>query len=127
MRRRFAIALVAFAVMSILGCGDDTLAPVSTVDGQWFGVMNGYSLSLSLTQTAAGEVTGVALVAGVAGSTEAPVAGTFKFPSLILNVTPQSFEPFTYTGTMSQTEARIDGKLNGSGFSNVVVNISKRR
>jgi hypothetical protein len=127
MRRRFAIALVAIAVMSILGCGDDTLAPVTTVDGQWFGVMNGYSLSLSLTQTASGDVSGIALVAGVSGSTEAPVAGTFNHPNLLLTITPTSFEPFTYTGTMSQTVAKIDGKLNGSGFSNVVVNVSKRR
>jgi len=124
MRRRIAIALIA---LSVLGCGSDSLAPVTTVDGEWYGVQNGYSLSLSLTQTPAGAVTGTALVAGTSGVADATVSGTFNFPSLFLTITPPNFEPFIYTGTMSQTSAKIDGKLNGSGFSNLVINISKRR
>jgi hypothetical protein len=124
MRRLFAIAFMA---ISILGCGNDALGPVTTVDGEWFGVQNGYSLSLSLAQTAAGEVTGNALVAGTSGVTEAAVVGTFNFPTLVLTITPPNFEPVIYTGTMSQASAKIDGKLNGSGFSNLVINISKRR
>ena len=127
MRRLFAIAFVAISAISVLGCGDDSLAPVMTVDGEWSGVQNGYSVSLNLIQAADGSVSGNALVAGVSGATQAPVSGTFTFPALALTITPASFEPFTYTGTMSQTSARIDGKLNGSGFSNLVVNISKRR
>jgi hypothetical protein len=124
MRRRFAIALFA---ISILGCGSDALGPVTTVDGDWFGVQNGYSLSLTLTQTPAGEVSGNALVAGTSGVTDAVVTGTFAFPTLLLTITPPNFEPVLYTGTMSQTSAKIDGKLNGSGFSNLVINIQKRR
>ena len=124
MRRRIAIALIA---ISVLGCRSDALAPVTTVDGEWFGVQNGYSLSLTLTQAAAGEVTGSALVAGSSGVTDAVVSGTFTFPTLFLTITPPSFEPVIYTGTMSQSSAKIDGKLNGSGFSNLVINIAKRR
>lgn len=124
MRRRIAIALIA---ISVFGCGSDALAPVTTVDGEWFGVQNGYSLSLTLTQTATGEVTGSALVAGTSGITDAAVAGTFNFPTLLITITPPSFEPVIYTGTMSQSSAKIDGKLNGSGFSNLVINIAKRR
>jgi hypothetical protein len=127
MRRLLAIAFVAMSAISVLGCGADSLGPVTTVDGEWFGVQNGYSLSLTLTQTPAGEVTGSALVAGVSGVTEASVSGTFAFPTLVLTITPPSFEPVIYTGTMSQASAKIDGKLNGSGFSNLVINISKRR
>ena len=127
MRRLLAIAFVAMGAISVLGCGADSLAPVTTVDGEWFGVQNGYSLSLTLTQTPAGEVSGNALVAGTSGVTEATVSGTFAFPSLVITITPPSFEPVIYTGTMSQGSAKIDGKLNGSGFSNLVINISKRR
>jgi|KBSMisStandDraft_5_1062788.scaffolds.fasta_scaffold319592_2 hypothetical protein len=127
MRRFIAVAFVAMSAMSVLGCGADALGPVTTVDGEWAGIQNGYSLSLTLTQTPAGEVSGTALVAGTSGVTDAAVSGTFTFPNLILTITPPSFEPVIYTGTMSQASAKIDGKLNGSGFSNLVINISKRR
>ncbi len=123
MRRLFAVALLALGV----GCGADALGPVTTVDGEWFGVQNGYSLSLNLTQSPTGAVTGSALVAGTSGITDAKVDGTFAFPSLVLTITTESFEPVIYSGTMSQSEARIDGKLNGSGFTNLQVNITKRR
>jgi len=124
MRRRIAIALIA---LSVFGCGSDSLAPVTTVDGEWFGVQNGYSLSLTLTQTPAGAVTGTALIAGTSGVTDATVSGTFNLPTLLLTITPPNFEPFIYSGTMSQASAKIDGKLNGSGFSNLVINLAKRR
>ena len=124
MRRLFAIALVS---LGVLGCGSDSLAPVMTVDGEWYGLQNGYSLSLNLTQTAAGDVGGSALIAGVAGFTEGTATGTFSYPSLLLTITATNFDPVVYTGTMSQSSAKIDGKLNGSGFTNLVLNIAKRR
>lgn len=123
MRRLIAIALVALS----LGCGADVLGPVTTVDGNWSGVQNGYSLSLSLVQTSTGEVTGNALVAGTSGVTDAKVEGTFVFPSLRLTISPPDFPPVIYTGTMSTRSATIDGQLDGSGFSHLQLNISKRR
>lgn len=122
-RRLLAVALAVFS----LGCGSDLLGPVMTVDGEWFGVQNGYSLSLNLTQTSAGEVTGSALVAGNSGITDATVSGTFAYPNLTLTITTLSFEPVTYSGTMSQEAAKITGKLNGSGFTNLQIDITKRR
>jgi hypothetical protein len=122
-RRLFIFATVALT----LGCGSDALGPVTTVDGQWYGNENGYALSVTLAQTATGDVTGSALLAGNSGSTEATVSGTFVFPTLTLTISPQGFVPLTYTGTMSQTAARIDGRLNGSGFTDLVISISKRR
>ena len=124
MRRLFAIALVA---LGVLGCGSDSLAPVMTVDGQWNGLQNGYSLSLNLTQTASGDVSGTALIAGVSGFTDATTTGTFNYPTLFLTITATNFDPVIYTGTMSQTSAKIEGKLNGSGFTNLVLNVSKQR
>jgi hypothetical protein len=124
MRRLFAIALVA---LGVLGCGSDSLAPVMTVDGQWYGLQNGYSLSLNLTQTASGDVGGTALIAGISGYTDATTTGTFNYPTLFLTITAVNFDPVVYTGTMSQTSAKIEGKLNGSGFTNLVLNVSKQR
>src|SRR3569833_3097579 len=113
MRRFFAFATLIFA----LGCGDKTLGPVLTVDGSWAGVQNGYSLSLSLAQTAAGEVSGTAFIASTAVATNATVAGTFVYPNLEVVITATGFDPVKYIGTMSATEAKIFGKLNGSGIT----------
>ena len=123
MRRILAVVLLALSA----GCGADALGPVMSVDGEWFGVQNGYSLSLNLTQSATGEVTGSALVAGTSGISDAQVQGGFTYPSLVITITPPGFDPVIYTGTMSSSEAKIDGKLNGSGFTNLQLNISKRR
>jgi hypothetical protein len=123
MRRLFAIALA----LCVVGCGSDSLAPVMTVDGQWYGLQNGYSLSLNLTQTAAGDVGGTALIAGISGYTDATVTGTFNYPTLFLTITATNFDPVVYTGTMSESSAKIEGKLNGSGFTNLVLNVSKQR
>src|SRR5689334_7708922 len=117
MRRFLALAAVTFA----LGCGENTLGPVMTVDGSWSGVQNGYSLSLSLTQSATGDVTGTAFIASTAIATSATVTGTFAYPNLHVIISADTFAPADYVGTMSQTEAKIFGKLNGSGFSNVEV------
>lgn len=122
MRRFFALAVLALA----LGCGDKTLEPVMTVDGSWSGVQNGYSLSFSLTQSATGDVTGSAFIASTAIATNATVTGTFAYPNLHLIITAETFVPFDYTGTMSETEAKIFGKLNGSGFSNVELDVKKK-
>lgn len=122
MRRFLALATVVFA----LGCGDDTLGPVMTADGNWAGVQNGYSLSLSLTQATTGEVTGTAFIASVATATDATVAGTFVYPTLNITISATDFQPVTYTGTMSATEAKIFGKLNGSGFTNLELDVKKK-
>jgi hypothetical protein len=122
MRRFFALATLAFA----LGCADKTLGPVMTVDGSWAGVQNGYSLSLSLTQASTGDVTGSAFVASTAVATSATVTGTFVYPTLHLVISATNFLPVDYVGTMSETEAKIFGKLNGSGFSNIQMDVKKK-
>ena len=123
MRRVLALALIALS----LGCGSDLLDPVMTVDGQWTGVQNGYSLSFSLTQDSKGEVTGTALIASTALAAQGTVEGTFVYPNLQLTITPQGFESVNYTGTMSSTAAKINGRLNGSGLTNLEIDVAKKR
>jgi hypothetical protein len=122
MRRFFALATVFFA----LGCGDNTLGPVMTVDGSWAGVQNGYSLSLAMTQSSTGDITGTAFIASTAVATDATITGTFVYPTLHVTISATNFLPVDYVGTMSQTEAKIFGKLNGSGFANVEVDVKKK-
>ena len=115
--RRLLCVLVAAAIYS---------SPVMTVDGQWTGIQNGYSMSLSMAQTGS-DVTGTGAIGGIAGSAEGTLTGTFTYPNLKVTITIPGFDdPVVYTGTMSQAAAKINGKLNGSGFTDVEVDVQKR-
>jgi hypothetical protein len=121
MRRLFVLVLIFAAA-----CHDSPLAPVQTVDGEWNGLQSGYSLSFNLTQSDS-VVTGSTLIGGVGGAADGTVAGSFVYPTLHLVITLDGFaDNIVYDGTMSQTEAKIFGKLNGSGLTNVEVDVRKR-
>ncbi|MEP6494117.1 MAG: hypothetical protein ABJF01_15645 [bacterium] len=117
--------LAAAAVILSLGCGSDLLAPVMTVDGQWNGIQNGYSIALNMSQTGT-DVTGAASIAGVAGILDGTVTGTFVFPDFKVKISIEGLDAVDYTGTMSQAAAKISGKLNGSGFNNLQIDLSKK-
>jgi hypothetical protein len=118
--------LVGVLAVICLGCQGD-LGPVMTVDGRWAGEQNGFSFSMNLTQDASGNVSGSALIADVGGLTNATVTGTLAFPALSLTLTAPDLPPVSYIGTMSQTSAKIFGKLNGAGANNVEVDVTKQR
>lgn len=122
MRRLLTFA----AIVIVAACHDSPLAPVQTVDGQWSGVQNGFSLSLSMTQ-ADTLVSGSALIASVTISgVQGSAVGSFVYPKLHLTLSFPGFEDASYDGTMSQAEAKIFGHLNGSGISNTEVDLRKR-
>lgn len=121
MRRLLVIA----AALAALGCGSDSIiGPVQTVDGEWHGTQSGYNMSLNMTQTDT-LVSGSAAIVGVAGAIQGTVSGTFKYPNLQVTILVDTFEPVTYTGTMSQVQAKIAGHLDGSGFNNVEIDIAR--
>jgi hypothetical protein len=117
--------LFALAVAALVACGDNILGPVQTVDGQWAGVQNGYSFSFNVSQ-ADTLVSGAANLASVGGSFGGSAAGTFKYPVLHLKISIPGFEDATYDGTMSESQAKIFGHLNGSGLNNVEVDVIKK-
>jgi hypothetical protein len=121
--RRFLAALVLVAAAS---CTDSTLGPVQTVDGVWSGVDNGYSISMNMQQDASGAVTGVVSIANLTGFFEGTISGTFVLPNLNVKLNIPGIEEISYVGTMSTTEAKIFGKLNGAGINNVDIDVRKR-
>ena len=114
--------LTFIAVVALAACGDSPLGPVQTVDGSWSGLDNGYSLSLVMTQ-ADTIVTGNVIILNFGGTNQGTIAGTFVYPTLHLRLNFPGFDPVTYDGTMSQSEAKIFGRLNGSGISNTEVDV----
>lgn len=117
--------LTFVALAAVVACSDTPLAPVQTVDGSWAGLANGYSLSLVMAQSDT-IVSGSALIASVASTTQGTLAGTFVYPTLHLTLDFPGFQPVTYDGTMSQASAKIFGFLNGSGIDSVEVDVSKK-
>jgi hypothetical protein len=121
MRRLVALA----AIVLSLGCGSDLLGPVQTVDGSWTGLQNGYSVSFVFTQKDS-TVTGSADILGLAGGATGTVSGTFVYPNLDVTISFPQFSNVTYKGTMSGSDAKIFGHLDGSGFVNTSMDVRKR-
>lgn len=121
--RRFVLP-IAFAALA--GCNSSPGEPVTTVDGNWSGIQNGYSLSFTLAQ--ADTLTSGGVVVATTGIVlQGTASGTFKYPTLHLTlVFPQVADVVTYDGTMSSSEAKIFGKLNGAGANNVEVDLVKK-
>jgi hypothetical protein len=118
MRRLFA----AIAILVSFGCGSDILGPVQTVDGNWSGIQNGYSMSLSLAQSGT-SVSGEADFIGVGGSASGTVSGTFVYPNVDFTISIAGVPDVSYKGTMSTSQAKIFGKLDGSGFNQLELDV----
>ena len=122
MRRLLLLAALVF----VGSCGDSLLAPVTTLDGSWTGTQGGYSMSLGLAQTDS-TITGNVTLGGVAGIATGTVTGTFIAPNVTLTFTLDGFDDqVKYTGTLSTENAKIFGKLNGSGFVNQELDVRKK-
>jgi hypothetical protein len=118
--------LAAFALIVAASCTDSTLDPVQTADGVWSGVENGYSISMDMLQGAGGVVTGEVSLANLTGVFEGTITGTFVYPNLNVKFNFPGIDEVDYVGTMSTTEAKIFGKMNGAGVNNVDLDVRKR-
>jgi hypothetical protein len=110
--------------LALVAC-DSTLGPVLTLDGYWSGTTPGYQVSVTLTQKDT-VVTGTGIVLGAGGSAQFNVAGKMVSRQVTLTLTNPVYTPTEFTGTLSTTEAVIEGRLNGSGFENVSITMKKR-
>jgi len=123
MNLRWLIA--ASLAISIAACDNGPLGPTSTLDGTWGGTTPGYTMSLTLTQQDT-IVTGGAVLSGVGGSQGFDVIGTIVARQFFLTLSATNFMPFTFSGTLSTTEAVMEGKLDGSGFNKLAITLKKR-
>jgi len=125
--RRLLIPALCIAVPAVLtSCSDSTLGPVQTVDGTWKGTQSGYALSLTMTQADTLLTSCGASLGSNGGFVQGTCFGTFKYPNLKVTINVTGFLPVDYVGTMSTSEAKIFGKLNGSGISNAEIDIVKQ-
>lgn len=124
-RSRFLLMAAAL----LMGCGGETLVPVTTtIAGRWQGSLDtGLIFDLTLTQQGA-TVTGTGQI-GIEGSMDAAtVSGSYSAPSpqvnLILERPGTGLAAFNYSGTHSGNQ--ISGVLNGGLATNRPLTLTKQ-
>lgn len=118
-------ALAALALASSVaaaGCGDSTGPKIST-NGRWSGVIEGATVTLTLTQSAR-SVSGNGSLATADESIALTVDGTFTSPDVVMTFTSPDFEPVNYTATV--TARQMQGTLIGSGFTGESLTLNKQ-
>ena len=122
---RLLAILPAFALVA---CGDDPVVPEPdpTVSGSWMGLTGTATLRLTLSEDAMGNVTGSGNIS-VPGSAFALTvsSGTHVFPNLSLILAAPGFQDINLVGTMN-TAIEIVATLNGSGYANDVILLTKQ-
>jgi len=84
------------------------------------------SFSVTLAQSGS-TVTGSGQASGPGGAVALTVSnGTFAPPAVSLTLNAQGYQPMNFSGTQSQAQNQIIGSLNGSGFQNDVLVLTRQ-
>ncbi len=123
MKRRAFLSLLLVAAM--IGCGSDGPAGPDTVSiqGTWTGVTSG--VNIRMTFAAGSEaVVGNGSFNGPGLVLPLTINGTRLGVDLNLTLSSPGFEATVFTGTIHSATS-ITGQLNGSGFVNAPVSLTK--
>jgi hypothetical protein len=92
--------------------------------GPWQGTLINAALTMTLSETG-GVISGTGNI--IFGGTQAlplTYTGTYTAPNITITATPAGFQPFTITAVVSLTS--MVGKINGSGFVNESLTLTKQ-
>jgi len=93
---------------------------VGTMAGTWRGTLAGVPITVTLTQPAAGLISGTwsqSIGSGILDPATINKIDAAGNVTMRFKVSQGSFNDFTITGTLDQTGARFVGVANGSGFN----------
>ena len=123
MIKRVILGTLFLAVMS---CKDQGPPPPPTVDGAWAGASGNFTFNLTLAQSGS-TVTGSGQVGGPDESLALTVSsGTFVAPNVSMVLSAQGFQPMNYSGALATNNSnQIIGRVNGSGFQNDVLVLTR--
>ncbi len=123
MKRHAFLSLLLLAVLA--GCGSDgPTGPESvSIQGTWTGITSGVNIRMTFAAGSEavvgnGSFTGPGLVLPLT------INGTRLGVDLNLTLSSPGFEPTIFTGTIISATS-ISGQLNGSGFVNTPVSMTK--
>ncbi len=125
----FALSMMISALLWFPSCSKDdpTAAPPlplpPSTAGSWSGTLTSGgrtgSVSLNFTQSLT-RISG----SGMLGTFTMTVNGEAHYPELQFTCTVPTYAPFVFTGTFT-SPTTISGTVNGSGFINAVVELTK--
>lgn len=120
--------LIAVLLLGACG-GDDNTGPARIeVEGTWvghFATSSGTQVTWSMTLIETnGAVTGSSTLVTAGESIAEQVTGNYVPPTVSLQFHSEGFSDSNLTGTVSQTQ--LSGTLNGSGFNNVAVTLTRQ-
>ena len=122
---RLITFLSLFVVLA--ACGDSPVAPEPdpTVSGGWSGTTGTTTFQLTLNESATGAVTGSGSISEPGFALALTVEnGTHVFPNLSLILAADGFQDINLVGTVTSATT-IAATLNGSGFANDNINLTK--
>ena len=125
MRKLLMCAIMA--ITSACGGGDGNGPSTPEAEGQWNGPINTSSGSGNLALTlndASGNITGTGTLTVPGDAIALTVTGNYAPPNISLQMTSPGFSPMVLAGTVD--DEHIDGVLNGSGFVNIAVTLTRQ-
>jgi prepilin-type processing-associated H-X9-DG protein len=115
------LVLLAGLVGTLAGCTDST-APSDPVSGRWIGTATDITVDLTIARQGS-DISGSGNFLFIDGSTAITVNGTWVPPNISLVLSSAGFQDTHLGGTLNA--GIIDGLLNGSGFSNLEMVLSR--
>jgi hypothetical protein len=123
---RYVLATLATALT--LACSD-SFGPQSALNGTWTGsASDGSATSISATLTlieSKGTISGSGNLSGTGGAAAITVTGTHTGANVSLTLSIAGFQPANFTGAVEVGGLRMNGTLNGSGFQNFVLTLTR--
>lgn len=126
--RRYVFPLMMALALSAAACKDSGTAPEPdpTVSGSWSGTSQGLTMNLTLSEGVGGAVSGSGNIVGDADNLALIVRqGTHVYPNLTLILGATGFQDLNFTARLSSA-TQMTGTLNGSGFDNFNLNLTKK-
>lgn len=114
--------LLPLLLLLVTGCifGGDP-----DIDGTWGGSTPDFSYSMTVTEKDK-TVTGSATLTGGGTSVALTVTGTHAHPAVSLTISATGYESVNFSGNF-ETDDLIRGRLNGSGFSNEQISLTRSK
>lgn len=133
--RRTALPLLVVLALSACESTTEPNPPPPRVDGTWTGVAhagfnNFWDFALSLQEDASGRITGTGRLApvvpqqGLSAHDFVVRLGVNGYPDVLLSLATEDFLDVLFSGQFVQQDA-ISGHLNGSGYQNAPVTLTR--
>ena len=123
MRINNQLFLLSILLLFLVACGKAE-EEIPSMTGKWSGGGGGAVVNVTVNENDT-EINGSGNLAGGSSSIALTVSGTNVYPNVSLTLSSTNYAPINFTGRFSDSNT-IDGKLNGSGFNDLVISLVRQ-